>query len=263
MNTAGYIQDDWRVTSKVIINMGLRYSYASPMKDANGHLGNFDPTLGMVQQGRGIDSVWKGDHRDFEPRLGLAWDVSGKGTTVVRAGFSLMHESYTLATFLGQFQLQNSNATSSAGIPTAANLFCTPVLGGGGIQSACPANGGGTIGLQAVTFAPNQLCWDPNPATPATCAATGQATTFPVASASCGDGLPNATGHNPSPCDLLAVDPNLRNPYSINYSLGITHTFGSNLSLEVGYVGNRGYRLLSFTDINQAPLGAAYCLNTP
>jgi len=260
MNTAGYIQDDWRVTSKVMINMGLRYSYASPMKDANGHLGNFDPTLGMVQQGRGIDSVWKGDHRDFEPRLGLAWDVSGKGTTVVRAGFSLMHESYTLATFLGQFQLQNNNATSSAGIPTAANLFCTPALGGGGIQSACPANGGGTIGLQAVTFAPGQLCWDPNIATKAsTCAAAGQATTFPVASASCGDGI----GPNPAPCDLLAVDPNLRNPYSTNYSLGITHTFGSNLSLEVGYVGNRGYRLLSFTDINQAPLGAAYCLNTP
>jgi hypothetical protein len=266
MNTAGYIQDDWRVTSKVMLNMGLRYSFASPMKDANGNLGNFDPTLGMVQQGRGIDSVWKGDHRDFEPRLGLAWDVSGKGTTVVRAGFSLMHESYTLATFLGQFQLQNSNATGSATIPTAANLFCTPLLGGGGIQSACPANGGGTIGLQAVTFAPNQLCWDPNPATPSTCAATGQGTTFPVASASCGDGLPNISrpsGNNPSPCDLLAVDPNLRNPYSTNYSLGITHTFGSNLSLEVGYVGNRGYRLLSFTDINQAPLGAAYCLNTP
>ena len=68
------------------------------------------------------------------------------------------------------------------------------------------------------------------PTAASTCAATGQATTFPVASASCGDGLPNATSHNPSPCDLLAVDPNLRNPYSINYSLGVTHTFGTNLS---------------------------------
>ena len=39
----------------------------------------------------------------------------------------------------------------------------------------------------------------------------------------------------------------------------MTHAFGSNLSLEVEYVGNHGYRLLSFTDINQARLGAAYC----
>jgi hypothetical protein len=260
MNTAGYIQDDWRITPKVIINMGLRYTYASPMKDTNGHLGNFDPNLGMVQQGHGIDSVWKGDHRDFEPRLGLAWDVNGKGTTVVRAGFSLMHESYTLATFLGQFQLQNSNATGSATIPTAANLFCTPGGAMAGIQSACPANAGGTIGLQAVTFTPGQLCWDPNPATAiSTCAVPGQATTFPVASAQCGDGI----GTHPAPCDLMQVDPNLRNPYIVNYSLGVTHTFGNNLSLEVGYVGNRGYRLLSFIDVNQAPLGAAYCLNSP
>ena len=270
MNTAGFIQDDWRISQKVMINMGLRYNYSSPMKDANGALGNFDPTLGMVQQGHGIDSVWNGDHRDFEPRLGLAWDVSGKGTTVVRAGFGLMHEAYTLATFLGQFQLQNSNATGSATIPTAAALFCSPGLTtstGAPIQSPCPASPGGTIGLQAVTFAPGQLCWDPNPATAAaTCAASGQATTFPVASASCGDGLPNPlrppTFQNPSPCDLMSVDPNLRTPFTLSYNLGITHTFGSNLSLEVSYVGNRGYRLLSFVDNNQAPLGSAYCLNS-
>ncbi|HSZ19020.1 MAG TPA: carboxypeptidase regulatory-like domain-containing protein [Candidatus Acidoferrum sp.] len=262
MNTAGFIQDDWHISPKVTVNMGLRYEYASPMNDANGHLGNFDPVLGMVQQGRGIGSIWNGDHRDFEPRLGLAWDVSGKGTTVLRAGFGMIHETYTLATFLGQFQLQNDNATSSAGVPTAANLFCSPGIMAG-IQSACPANAGGTIGLQAVTFAPNQLCWDPGQA--ATCAAAGQATTFPVASARCGDGILNASqpsGHNPSPCDIMAVNPSLRNPYTLNFSLGITHTFGNNLSVEVGYVGNLGHRLLSFTDINQAPLGSSYCLNT-
>ena len=47
----------------------------------------------------------------------------------------------------------------------------------------------------------------------------------------------------------------------MNYNLGVTHAFGSNLSLEVEYVGNHGYRLLNFADINQAQLGAAYCLN--
>ena len=60
----------------------------------------------------------------------------------------------------------------------------------------------------------------------------------------------------------MAVDPNLKSPLVINYNLSIQHQFGSNLSLEVAYVGNRGNRLLSFTDMNQAPLGAAYCLNT-
>ena len=61
----------------------------------------------------------------------------------------------------------------------------------------------------------------------------------------------------------MSVTPNLKVPFVINYNLGVTHAFGTNYSLEVEYVGNHGYRLLSFTDINQAPLGAAYCLNSP
>jgi hypothetical protein len=61
----------------------------------------------------------------------------------------------------------------------------------------------------------------------------------------------------------MAVDPNLKLPYVLNYNLSVQHQFGSNLSLQVAYVGNHGYRLLNFADINQAPLGAAYCMNTP
>jgi hypothetical protein len=60
----------------------------------------------------------------------------------------------------------------------------------------------------------------------------------------------------------MTVDPNLKLPYVVNYNIGITHAFGSNISLEVEYVGNRGYNLLNFADINQAPLGSAYCLNS-
>ena len=68
-------------------------------------------------------------------------------------------------------------------------------------------------------------------------------------------------GGKPAPCDLMAVDQNLKLPFVVTYNLGITHAFNPNLSLEVEYVGNHGYRLLSFTDINQAQLGSAYCLN--
>jgi len=60
----------------------------------------------------------------------------------------------------------------------------------------------------------------------------------------------------------MSVNQNLKLPVVLNYNVGVTHAFGSNVSLEVEYVGNHGYRLLSFTDINQAQLGAAYCMNT-
>lgn len=41
----------------------------------------------------------------------------------------------------------------------------------------------------------------------------------------------------------MSVDPNLKLPYVLNYNVGLTHAFGSDLSLEVEYVGNYGYRL--------------------
>jgi len=88
---------------------------------------------------------------------------------------------------------------------------------------------------------------------------------FPVASAQCGDGLANPSqpsGHNPAPCDILGVDPSIKLPFVINYNLGVTHALGPNLSLEVEYVGNHGYRLLSFADINQAQLGSSFCTNS-
>jgi hypothetical protein len=268
-NYAFYVQDDWRVTPRLILNLGLRYNLLTPFKDTFGNLGNFDPSSpsGMVQQGQpGFSTIWKIDPYDFEPRLGLAWDIKGKGSTVVRFGFGLIHETWTLETFEGQFGMQGDGSTAINAIPTAATISCSiPSL----VPSInCPTSGGGTDSLGSATFAPGQLCWDPSitsgPAHTAACA-SGQTTVFPVAGTQCGDGLANPrqlSGHNPSPCDLMAVEPNLRVPFVLNYNLGVTHAFGPNLSLEVEYVGNHGYRLLSFADINQAQLGAAYCLNT-
>ena len=264
MNFAGYIQDDWRISPKMIINLGLRYTFLTPMKDANNDLGNFDPAsaTGLVQQGQaGYSTIWKPDAFDFEPRFGFAWDMKGNGTTVVRVGVGLIHETWSLETFEGQFNMQGDGSTAINAIPTGASIAC-------GITALvpsinCPSAGGGSITLGSAGFTPAQLCWDPSvasgPGHTAACAA-GQATAFPGSAAGpkCGDGVGVA-----SPCDLMSVDPNLKLPYVLNYNVGVTHAFGPDISVEVEYVGNRGYRLLNFADINQAPLGAAYCLNAP
>jgi len=94
MSTAGYLQDDWRINQKLIVNLGLRYEYVTPMKDSNNNLGTFDPTLGIGATGHGTDSVWKGDHRAFGPRLGFAYDVTGKGRQWSGGG-SLIHSSWS------------------------------------------------------------------------------------------------------------------------------------------------------------------------
>jgi len=246
ISTSGFAQDDWRITPKLIINLGLRYMYNSPMKEVNGLFGSFDPTLGMVQQGQQISTLWKPDRRDFEPRIGFAWDVNGNGTTVVRGGASLIHETEVLFTWMAEFSLQNNGSTSIAAVPTAATLVTAGCTGLGVCSPA--ATTPGTIGLNSATFT-SGLHWKDNSTTqPLFPASTG---------AVCGDGI----GADPGPCDIMGVDPNLRTPYAVNFNISVQHAFTPNLSLEVGYVGNHGSRLILFRDINQAPLGAGWCLN--
>jgi Carboxypeptidase regulatory-like domain len=224
MDVAGFVQDDWRFTSKLIVNLGLRYSYTSPMKEANNLLATFDPTLGMVQQGSGSvgNTLVKPDYRDFSPRLGFAWDVSGKGTTVVRAGASIIYSSFAAASFVQQAGLSNFNGGSIAAIPTGA---CKVVA-----IPSCPAGQtfGGTIDLGTVNYTGSQLGWN--------------TVVFPGGAVSC---------TTPKPCNISGVNPNLKTPYITNWNLSVTRAFTNNLSLEVGYVGNHGTRLAGFTDLNQ------------
>jgi hypothetical protein len=242
-STAGFVQDDWRITQKVTINLGLRYSYAPPFKDVNGLLGSFDPAQGLVQQGvGGTNTIWNPDHKNFSPRIGFAWDVTGKGTTVVRGGGSIIYSSFIASNFFSQPGWQNSPpSTNISDVPTGA---CnTPVP----IGSTCSGVGGstlipgGTIPLATKnitsTLAVPTLNWDPS-------LSGNPGPVFPTSGV-----VPYCTSK--AKCTIMAIDPNLRIPYITNYSLGVTHAFSNNLSLEVGYVGNNGHRLTGFRDINQ------------
>jgi hypothetical protein len=64
-----------------------------------------------------------------------------------------------------------------------------------------------------------------------------------------------------SPCSLYAVSPNLKTPYVVNYNIGVQHLITPNLSLDVAYVGNHGYDLLSPYDVNScAPNTSGNCV---
>jgi hypothetical protein len=240
-NFAGFVQDDWRVTPKLTVNLGLRYSYVSPFHEANGLLGSFDPALGLVQQGQPLvgDTLWKPDHKDFSPRLGFAWDISGKGTTVVRGGFSRIYSIFTPAQFM-QSPFNNFKGGSIGAVPTGGcSVNVTP----------CPAGQtfGGSIDLGSAALSRSSINWDP--AIPG--GKPGPA--FPSAGVVCA--APNKL------CDVTSVSSNLLTPYMSNWSLGVTHAFNNNLSLEVGYVGNHGSQLTGVIDLNQSPLGSAFCTN--
>ncbi|HTW63018.1 MAG TPA: TonB-dependent receptor [Bryobacteraceae bacterium] len=88
-----YVQDDFRVTPKLTLNLGLRWEYATPLYERSNNYSNFDPaTLSMVQASPGSienRSLVNPDYRDFGPRLGLAYSVDSK--TVVRAGYGISY----------------------------------------------------------------------------------------------------------------------------------------------------------------------------
>ncbi len=233
---AGFAQDDWRLTPKLTLNLGLRYSYVSPVVEANGLFGSFSATQGMVDQQALGGSLWKPDTKDFSPRLGFAWDMTGNGTTVVRGGFNIIYSTFTMATLLQEVNFQNSTAVTVAAVPTGA---CT-IAEAPGVP--CPAGStfGGNDTLANNKIKSQFLNWDPavnpNPS-------LNGGKVFPT-------GVVTACTA-PSPCNIMAVDPNLTSPYVTAWNFGITHAISNNLSLEVEYVGDHGARLTGFRDLNQ------------
>lgn len=243
---ATFLQDDWRVTPRLTLNLGLRYELTTVLQDSSNGLGNFDPARGLVQVGRGIDSLYGGDHLDFSPRLGLAWDLQGDGRTVVRLGTSVMYEQLPFDVFIAV-----SNQLGANQVPTGASITTLDPKTGQPVTVA----GSGNIGVANVNIPGSVLTdgWQHN-ALP-NGASRGTAI-FPssVFSLQCGDGL----GSDPIPCNTEAVDPHLRSPYVSTWSLAVAHTITKTMTLEVAYVGNHGARFLGFRDINEAPLGSGY-----
>jgi hypothetical protein len=95
-NFATYFQDNWRVTPKFTLNLGVRYEYDSPPGDKYGHAATYS-----LSQNAPILGSWNPNTHDFSPRIGLAYSLTSK--TVVRAGFGMYYTSTPYNVF--QFQM--------------------------------------------------------------------------------------------------------------------------------------------------------------
>lgn len=183
----GYAQDEWRMFRNLTAYVGVRYSFFGAPWDKNGRLSNFVPELfnaanapqvtgagnrlpgtgnycnGMIVNSQNIvpfpnctpavspwgKFVMDAPKRDFAPRVGLAWDPFGKGTTSIRTGYGIYHE-----------QILNGMFLQMIGVNPPFQQTCSVI----GVRLDNPVPGGCTVAVS--NTAANIRSIEPNWQTP-------------------------------------------------------------------------------------------------
>jgi len=233
----GFLQDEWRVTKRLTLDLGIRYEYNSPKADTKGRSFSVIPGLqSKVFTGAPGGMVFPGDagapvgvnvpvRTNWAPRLGFAWDPRGNAKTSIRGGFGMFYDILKAEDNL-QFNGQPP-FFASAGLtfPTFNQNGPSPYLTDP-FDNAIGPNG---IGVS-----------DPFPSrTPPSNLDFNAAGFLPINS---GD-------------SAYFVDPHLKTPITYQYNLSVQQEVAPNTALEVSYVGNISRGLTSLIDVNPFVLG--------
>lgn len=106
-----YFQDNWRVTPKLALNLGLRYDYNTPWNERNRQLQNFDFSSQSFLPAS--QDPYSAPRTDIAPRIGLSYDPYGTGKTVIHGYYGLfynpMHFGFNLVTNIPAYQSYSVN----------------------------------------------------------------------------------------------------------------------------------------------------------
>jgi hypothetical protein len=189
----GFVQDDFRMSSTLTINMGIRYDYFTVPKERDGLVFNHDPSpLGPgFGPFRPASSMYNADYPNFAPRLGFAYTLGSDRKTVIRGGTGIFFNPHTM--FGGPVEEVLAGAT----LPFRVTLSRAQAL---------------ALGIN-----------------------------FPVVDRIAA--LQKITGGTGAAQPNTSIDPNFRNPYSVQWNLTVERQLMKGFVLEMGYMGNRGLHL--------------------
>ncbi|MBI2817516.1 MAG: TonB-dependent receptor [Acidobacteria bacterium] len=118
-----YAQDDWKVNTRLTLNIGLRYEFATVPTERFGRSSNLRDLLHDAEFT--VGPVWKNNSlRNLSPRFGFAWDVMGDAKTAVRGGFGLL---YDIANLNSIRDLGNASSPPFSSQSTLASTVANPL----------------------------------------------------------------------------------------------------------------------------------------
>jgi hypothetical protein len=129
-----YVQDDFRVSAKLTLNLGLRWEYFTPYTELQGHLANLDVSPGFAAvslvtaanpngayTGEYPSGLVNPDKNNLSPRLGFAWRPSQKSGRLIRGGYSIFFSGSAYNQIASKMAAQPPFANSASLSSTLAN----------------------------------------------------------------------------------------------------------------------------------------------
>jgi hypothetical protein len=213
-----YVQDDWRITKDITLNLGLAWAFSTPISEVDNRQADFNPATGLFLV-PGVNGVgkWAGiqfDKTALEPRIGVAWKPRGTDKTAVRAGYAIYHDSSWNQGAQGLWQnppyYDESDAFAFGGACTFAAAACfTPAKPNAtGISTFPTAFSGGAGGFPIITGPPSQ---------------------------------PNFTDFTGT---IQAQNTNFKLGMVQQFNVNVEHELPGQIVLTVGYVGSRTTHIL-------------------